>query len=53
MFCMLMDVKDLILDQAKAMTLFEVIAVITGVWSVWLAKKENILVFPVGIISVT
>ncbi len=32
-------------------TLLEVIAVITGIVSVWLGKKENILVFPIGLIN--
>ena len=30
----------------------EIIAVIFGLLSVWFAKKENILVFPTGIVSV-
>jgi nicotinamide mononucleotide transporter len=30
----------------------EVVAVTTGLLSVWFAKKENILVYPVGIVSV-
>lgn len=30
----------------------EIIAVIFGLLSVWFAKKENILVFPIGIVSV-
>ena len=30
----------------------EAIAAITGIFSIWLGKKENILVFPIGIISV-
>ena len=30
---------------------FEVLAVLLGILSVWYAKKENILVFPTGIIS--
>jgi nicotinamide mononucleotide transporter len=47
------DLQSVLLEQLQAMTVLEIIAVITGVWSVWLAKKENILVFPVGIISVT
>lgn len=34
------------------MTLPEIIAVITGVLSVWLARNESIWVYPVGIISV-
>ena len=32
--------------------ILELIAVITGVIGVWYAKKENILVYPIGIISV-
>ncbi len=35
-----------------ATTWLEVIAVLFGLLSVWYAKKENILVFPTGIISV-
>ena len=31
---------------------FEIIAVLTGVVSVWLAKRENVWLYPVGIISV-
>jgi len=33
-------------------TLLEIVAVIFGLLSVWYAKKENILVYPTGIISV-
>ncbi len=29
----------------------ELIAVFFGLWSVWCAKKDNILVFPTGLIS--
>jgi len=32
--------------------LLELLAVISGVASVWLAKKENVLLYPVGILSV-
>ena len=31
---------------------FELIAVVTGIISVWLAKKENVWLYPVGVISV-
>jgi len=31
---------------------FELIAVVTGVISVWLAKKESVWLYPVGVISV-
>ena len=30
----------------------ELVAVITGIISVWLAKKENVWVYPIGLISV-
>lgn len=43
---------DNIIVAAQAMTWYEVVAVIFGLLSVWYAKKENILVFPTGIISV-
>ena len=33
-------------------TLLEISAVITGIISVWLTKKENVVLYPVGIISV-
>jgi len=32
---------------------FEVIAVLTGILSVWLTKKENVILYPVGICSVS
>jgi len=32
---------------------FEVIAVLTGILSVWLTKKENMILYPVGICSVS
>jgi len=41
-----------IVMAAQAMTWQEVVAVFFGLLSVWYAKKENILVFPTGIISV-
>ena len=31
---------------------FEVIAVLTGILSVWLTRKENVILYPVGICSV-
>ena len=31
---------------------FEIIAVLTGIISVWFAKKENILLYPIGTVSV-
>jgi len=47
-----MQLEDCLHDSFLLMTIPEVIAVVTGVWSVWLAWKENILVYPIGIISV-
>lgn len=47
-----MDLNHCLHDSLLLLTLPELIAVITGVLSVWLARKENILVYPVGIISV-
>ncbi len=41
-----------IVVAAQAMSWQEVVAVVFGLLSVWYAKKENILVFPTGIISV-
>ncbi len=41
-----------IVEAAKAMSWLEFTAVVFGLASVWFAKKENILVFPTGIISV-
>ncbi len=47
-----MNFLNNILDSVNSMSLLEVLAVITGIASVWLAKKENLLVYPIGIISV-
>lgn len=49
---MLASVWENILLAAQAMTWQEIVAVFFGLLSVWYAKKENILVFPTGIISV-
>ena len=46
------SVWENILSAAQAYTWQEVVAVFFGLLSVWYAKKENILVFPTGIISV-
>lgn len=40
-------------DGLQQMTWFEAIAVLFGLLSVWFAKKENILVYPTGIVSVS
>ena len=43
---------ELFQQNLEFMTYTEAIAVFTGLLSVWFAKKENILVYPTGIISV-
>lgn len=43
---------DVLYENLKGTSWLEIIAVITGLLSVWFAKKENIWVYPVGIISV-
>lgn len=43
---------DLFYQNLLATTWLEIVAVFFGLLSVWYAKKENILVFPTGIISV-
>jgi nicotinamide mononucleotide transporter len=39
-------------ENLMASSWLEAVAVITGLLSVWYARKENILVYPVGIVSV-
>lgn len=46
------DYFDLFLQNLMQSTLLEGIAVFTGLLSVWFAKKENIWVYPTGIVSV-
>jgi nicotinamide mononucleotide transporter len=43
---------DILRENILNTTLIEIIAVFFGLASVWFAKKENILVYPTGIISV-
>ncbi len=38
-------------DTPTFMVILEMIGVVFGILSVWYAKRENILVFPTGIIS--
>ncbi|WP_164891184.1 nicotinamide riboside transporter PnuC [Botryobacter ruber] len=47
------DVWQQFVEGLKLTTGLEYIAVIAGIASVWFSKKENILVFPVGLISTT
>ncbi|MCB9187798.1 MAG: nicotinamide mononucleotide transporter [Flavobacteriales bacterium] len=47
-----MDVWSEIVSAAQNMSELEILGVTFGVLSVWFSKKENILVYPTGIISV-
>jgi nicotinamide mononucleotide transporter len=49
---MILTIFQELYENAMASTWPEAVAVITGLLSVWFAKKENILVYPVGIVSV-
>ena len=46
------ELSDLFISNLMATSWLEVIAVITGLLSVWYCRLENILVYPIGIISV-
>jgi nicotinamide mononucleotide transporter len=49
-----MDFSELItgfLSRIKDTSLMEIIAVVAGIVSVWYSRKENILVYPVGLIN--
>jgi nicotinamide mononucleotide transporter len=46
------DVFQQFFEGLKQTTFFEYIAVFTGIASVWFSKNENILVYPVGLVSV-
>jgi nicotinamide mononucleotide transporter len=48
----LTDIFQTIYQNFLASSWIEALAVFTGLLSVWYAKKENILVYPVGIVSV-
>jgi nicotinamide mononucleotide transporter len=45
------EIFSKLLENLSQTTLLEYIAVIAGIISVWFSKKENILVFPVGLIN--
>lgn len=47
------DILQQFIEGIKATTLLEFIAVVTGITSVFFSRKENILVYPVGMISTT
>src|ERR671912_1747350 len=40
-----------LIEGLKQTTLLEAVAVITGIVSVWFSRKENILVYPVGLVN--
>jgi nicotinamide mononucleotide transporter len=39
------------ITQLKAAQWYEHVAVITGIASVWFSKKENVLLYPIGLVS--
>jgi nicotinamide mononucleotide transporter len=41
------------LERSTGLILLELLAFVFGVWSVWMAKKANIWVYPTGIIGTT
>jgi nicotinamide mononucleotide transporter len=49
---MILSVFQTFYENLTASTWLEALAVLTGLLSVWYARKENILVYPTGIISV-
>lgn len=46
------DLFLLFLDNIRQTTWIEAVAAVTGVLSIWLGRRANVLIFPVGIISV-
>jgi len=49
----LQDIFQQFILGIKNTSLLEFIAVVTGIASVWYSRKENILVFPVGLVNTT
>jgi nicotinamide mononucleotide transporter len=49
---MVLAILQELYENVLASSWLEAVAVITGLLSVWFAKKENILVYPTGIVSV-
>jgi nicotinamide mononucleotide transporter len=49
---MLLSIFQTLYENILDSSWIEAVAVVTGLASVWYAKKENILVYPVGIVSV-
>lgn len=48
---MFISIYNQFLVGLKQTTILEFIAVLAGITSVWLSKKENILVYPIGLIN--
>lgn len=48
---MIEQVYEQLIENLKQTGILEFIAVITGIASVWFSKKENILVYPVGLVN--
>ena len=48
---LLQEIYQQLIEGMKATTLLEYIAVFAGIASVWFSRKENILVYPVGLIN--
>jgi nicotinamide mononucleotide transporter len=48
----LLSIYQTVYENILASSWVEALAVVTGLMSVWYAKKENILVYPTGIVSV-
>ena len=48
---MIEEIYGQLISNLKQTGLLEFIAVIAGIASVWFSKKENILVYPVGLIN--
>lgn len=46
-----MNFIETLINHFKDTTLLEYVAVVFGIVSVWFSKKENILVYPVGLIN--
>lgn len=47
----LQEIYQQFIEGMKATTWLEYIAVISGIVSVWFSRKENILVYPIGLIN--
>jgi nicotinamide mononucleotide transporter len=48
----LQEIYNQFIQEIRTTTWLEYIAVITGILSVWFSRAENVLVYPVGLVSV-